>query len=115
EKPQTHRTAMPFKPPPLDRWEGEGGAVTEPDPQSSHAALESPAPSAGHIVAAMGGGWELESFGHPVIDAYLRLHPERSEGNHLTLVAGPAVRREALDALAALVKGRPDIRIERYT
>lgn len=103
------------KAPPVERWEGEGGAV---NPEESEAPSVRPAqaePGHTRIVAAMGGGWELERFGHPVLDAYLHLFPDGGHGAQFTLFTGPAVGREAFEDLAALVKGRPDIRIERYS
>lgn len=103
------------KPIPVERWEGEGGAVNPEEPAEPAVRERQPGSRALHIVAAMGGGWELEAFGHPVVDAYLHLYPEGGHGAHFTLFTGPAVAQEAFENLVALVKGRPDIRIERYT
>lgn len=108
------------KPVPVARWEGEGGAVDRGEARGP--AARGPAArevktgaKERHIVAAMGGGWELETFGRKAVEAFIHLFPGGGRGTRFTLMTGPAAGREEAARLAAEVKGRPDIRVERYT
>lgn len=103
------------KPVPVERWEGEGGAVSPVEGEQPAIRETKSLPRHCRIVAAMGGGWELETFGHPVVDAYLHLYPDGGHGAQFSLFTGPGVETSEFDGLAALVKGRPDMRIERYS
>lgn len=105
----------PRKPGPVATWEGEGGAVDRGEAQGPSVREVRAATPTRHIVAAMGGGWELETFGRRVVEAFIHLFPEGGHGTTLTLVTGPGVEREGVERLAAEVKGRPDLRVERYT
>lgn len=99
----------------LARWETEGGAASPGEKGEPAVRVVPAAPHRRRIIASMGGGWELETFGRAVLEAYLYLFPEGGHGTTITLVTGPAVDKEAVAELAAQMKGRPDIRIERYT
>jgi predicted glycosyltransferase len=72
-------------------------------------------PRVRRITAALGGGWEVETFGRPLIEAALKLRDSSSFSIAFTLVTGPAVDESARDELAALAKGAPEITLERYT
>lgn len=103
------------KPAPVARWEGEGGAVDGGEARGPAAREVRPGAKARHIVAAMGGGWELETFGRKVVEAFIHLFPGGGRGTTFTLVTGPGAGREEAERLAGEVKGRPDIRVVRYT